>query len=471
MKDNYDIAIIGSGPGGYVAALRAAHLGKNVCIIERRLIGGTCLTRGCIPTKAYAASRDALHKVRNAAGFGIDVQSAGVDFGKIFDRKNKIVKDVRKSVAALLKGNKVIIIKGAGTLVDANTIKVTTKEGVESNVRADNIIIATGSKPLKLPALKIDHKNVLTSNDVLKMDTLPKDMVIIGGGIIGCEFASIFCAFGVKITIVELLDNILPTVDPQVANMLRRSLKEKGIRVITSTKVEDVEIKTDGVYLNLSICESLKTEKALVSVGRAPNISGIGLEELGIELDGGRIAVDDKMRTNVKNIFAIGDVTAGPMLAHKASNDGIRAVHSAFGLGARNVPFANIPSVVFTNPEIAYVGINEKEAKEKKVEYTCGRFSYAASSKAACMGESKGLIKIVAKKDSGVIIGAAIFGAHASDLIYGLGVAVDKKLKAKDVYETVFAHPTLCEGIKEALEDIDGLAVHKIKAPTSQKRK
>jgi dihydrolipoamide dehydrogenase len=448
MTTKYDIAIIGSGPGGYVAALRAAHLGNRVCIIEKRQIGGTCLNRGCIPTKAYAASRDVLYKVQNAAGFGIDVQSAVVDFGRIFDRKNSIVKNVRKSVANLLKGNKVDIIKGAGRLVDKNTIKVTTKGGVESNVRADNIIIATGSKPLKLPALKIDHKNVLTSNDVLKMDTLPKDMVIIGGGIIGCEFASIFSAFGVKITIVELLDNILPTVDPQIANIIR----------------------TNGVYLNLSICESLKTEKVLVSAGRVPNISGIGLEELGIRLDGATVAVDDEMRTSVKNIFAIGDVTAGPMLAHKASNDGICAVHSALGLGAHNVPFANIPSVVFTNPEIAYVGVNEKEAKEKKVEYTCGRFSYAASSKAACMGESTGLIKIIAKKDSGVIIGATICGAHASDLIYGLGVAIDKKLMAKDVYETVFAHPTLCEGVKEALEEIDGLAVHKIKLPVTASR-
>jgi len=292
-------------------------------------------------------------------------------------------------------------------------------------------------------------------------------MVIIGGGIIGCEFASIFSAFGVKITIVELLDSILPTVDPQIANMAKRSLKEKSVRVLTGTKVEDVEVRADGVYLNLSVCESLKTEKVLVSVGRVPNITGIGLEELGIEIKEGRIAVDDEMRTGVENIFAIGDVTAGPMLAHKASNDGICAVQSAFGLGAHNVPFANIPSVVFTDPEIAYVGINEKEAKEDSIEYTCGRFSYSASSKAACMGETNGLIKIVAKKDSGVIIGATIFGAHASDLIYGLGVAIDKKLTAKDVYETVFAHPTLCEGVKEALEDIDGMAIHKIKLPVA----
>jgi dihydrolipoamide dehydrogenase len=461
--NRYDLAVIGSGPGGYVAALQAARLNKTVCLIEKGSIGGTCLNRGCIPTKAYAASRDALYKVQNAGSFGIDVSRASVNFKEIFKRKNLIVKAARKSVINLLRGNKVDIIKGAGRLVDKNTVEaVNKKDGAKTTVQADNIIIATGSKPLKIPVLNIDHENVLTSSDVLKLDTLMKDMVIIGGGIIGCEFASIFSAFGVKVTIVELLDSILPTADPKIVSPLKRRFKKMGIRMITGVKVEDVASGTDGVELTLSDKDKLRTDRVLVSVGRASNTSGLGLNELGIKLDGDKIVVGEDKRTNIGNIFAIGDVTAGPMLAHKASYDGICAVHSAFGLKFNSEPFYNIPSVVFTDPEIAYVGISEQDAKDKSIEYRSGHVSYSSSSKAACMGESDGLIKVIAKKETGVIMGASICGAHASDLIYGLGVAISRKMKAEEVCKTIFAHPTLSELVKEALEDVDGLSVHKI---------
>ncbi len=459
---NYDIAIIGSGPGGYVAALRAAHLQKSVCLIERGRIGGTCLNRGCIPTKAYAASRDVLHTVRGAADFGIDVSTAGVDFQRIFARKNQIVKDVRTTVTRLVRGSGIDIIKGSGRLVDENRVSVEAKDGAMTDVRAEHIIIATGSRPQILPFLKVDHESVLTSGDLLKLDTLPEDIVIIGGGIIGCEFASIFNAFGVKITIVELAESILPTIDRQLANIVRRRFKRDGIRVMTGTKVTGVNVTGDTVTLSIDNGDDISAAKALVSVGRAPNTKGIGIDEVGIRLDNGKVVVDDCGRTGVGGIFAIGDVTAGPMLAHKASYDAINAVHSAFGIAPHTVPHSSIPSVVFTSPEIASVGVSEAEAKELSIDYTCGRFSYAASSKALCMNKTEGLIKIVAKKDSGVIIGAAICGARASDMIYGLGVAIDNERRAKDVYKTVFAHPTLCEGIKEALEGIDGMAVHKI---------
>ncbi len=462
LENKFDIAIIGSGPGGYVAALRAARLGKKVCVIERGLIGGTCLNRGCIPTKAYAASRDALHLAQRAGDFGIDTGAVSIDFSKVFNRKKRIVKDVRMSVVNLLKGNKIALKKGRGKIIDTNRIAVTAKDGTETELLADNIIIATGSKPLNIPALKIDHERILTSNDLLKLDELPKNIVIIGGGIIGCEFASIFSAFGVDITIVELLDNILPTVDRQISNIVKRSLKTQGVTIKTGVKVEAITVDDGGAKVALASGETISTEKVLVSIGRAPNTKGLELEELGVEMERGRITVDQNGQTSIKNIYAIGDVTLGPMLAHKASHDGINAVHSICGLEVHTVKEENIPSVVFTDPEVAYVGLSEADAKAKAIDHVCGRFSYSASSKAACMGETKGLIKIVAKKDTGVIIGASICGAHASDLIYGLGVAISRGLRASEVYETVFAHPTLCEGVKEALEEIDGLAIHKI---------
>ena len=472
MYKNYDIAIIGSGPGGYVAALHAAHLGKSVCIIEKGAIGGTCLNRGCIPTKAYAASRDNLKQVKEAGAFGIDVSSFKVDFGAIFERKNRIVTDVRKSVIALLNGNRVDIVQGNGRLIDNNTIlAVNKKDGHETKISADNIIIATGSKPLNIPSLKIDHDRILTSSDVLKMNTLPRELVIIGGGIIGCEFASIFSAFGVKVTIVELMDSILATVDPQAAGIIKRRFRRDGISVITGVKVEDIDVKGESVKLSLSNSETLSTEKVLVSVGRSPNTAGIGLEDLGIELDGNKIIVDQEQRTNIKNIFAIGDVTHGPMLAHKASDDGVRPVNAAAVRVHEEEPSQNVPSVVFTDPEIAYVGMSETQIKESGIEYICGKVSYSSSSKAHCIGETDGLIKVIAKKDNGVIIGATICGAHASDLIYGLGVAISRGMKAKDVHSTIFAHPTLSELVKEALEDIDGLAIHKIAKQKSPKNR
>jgi dihydrolipoamide dehydrogenase len=462
MKESYDIAIIGSGPGGYVAALHAAHLKKSVCIIEKGAIGGTCLNRGCVPTKAYAASRDVLNKVKEAADFGIDTSSVNVNFKAIFERKNAIVKDTRKSVIGLLRGNRIDIVKGQGKIINSNTIGVfNKKDGANTTIKADNIIIATGSRPLNIPALKIDHENVLTSSDVLKLETLPNDMVIIGGGIIGCEFASIFSSFGVKVTIVELMETILPTIDPNITSLIKRKFKKNGIDLLTGVKVEEVSVEGE-ITLKLSGGKELTTKKVLVSVGRASNISGIGLEELKIALDGDKVVVDDERRTNIKNIFAIGDIIKGPMLAHKASYDGVRAVNSAFGIKSKKVPDEHVPSVVFTDPEIAYVGLNENEAKDKGIDCNVGKVFYASSSKAHCMGETDGLIKVIAKKDSGVIIGAAICGAHASDLIPVLAVSITNGAKAKDVYETIFAHPTLSELVKEAAEDIDDLAVHKI---------
>jgi len=462
MSKKYDIAIIGSGPGGYVAALHAAHHSMSVCVIEKSAIGGTCLNRGCIPTKAYAASRDALNNILHASDLGIDVAHPKINFGDIFARKNNIVKQNRKSVTSLLRGSGVDLVKGNGKLVDKNTvIAVNKNDGSESEIKADNIIIATGSRPMNIPAFKIDHINVLTSSDVLKLDTLPKEMVIIGGGIIGCEFASIFAAFGVNITIVELLDSILPTVDTQLVHIIKRRFKREDVNIITGVKVDKVMV--DGtVKLTLSDGEIITTDKVLVSIGRASNISGLWVDDIDIKIERDKIIVDDKKRTSVDNIYAIGDVTDGPMLAHKASYDGICAVNNILGIKTREEPFHNVPSVVFTDPEIAYVGLSEEQAKEQVIDYKLGRVSYASSSKALCMGKTDGLIKVIAKKDDNVIIGAAICGAHASDLIYGLGVAISNKLTAKDVYETIFSHPTLSEMVKEALEDVDGLAIHKI---------
>ncbi|MFC1855074.1 dihydrolipoyl dehydrogenase [Thermodesulfobacteriota bacterium] len=471
MTKKYDIAIIGAGPGGYVAALHAAHLNKSVCLIEKSAIGGTCLNRGCIPTKAYAASRDALLNVRLASQLGITIPSHEVDFKEIHDRKNKIVMQTRNSVVELLAGNGAENVRGTGRIIGANSVEVENHRAkTKTIVEADNIIIATGSETFVVNALPVDHKRVITSGDVIRIDTLPKDIVIVGGGIIGCEFASILSTFGVKVTIVELMDSILCMVDKQIARIVRDRFKNDGIEMLTGVKADGVEIKDDCACLKLSDGKEISTEMILVAVGRTPNTKGIGLEEVGITTERGRIIVDDEMRTNVKNIFAIGDITPGPMLAHKASAEGICAVNNAAGIETKSEPFENIPAVIFTYPEIACVGLDGKMAREKGIEVSIGRVAYDSSSKAHCMGEPEGMIKVIAKKDSGVIIGGSICGAHAGDLIHILSVAVKNKLQAKDVYETIFAHPTLSELIKEAAEDVDGIAVHKIKRKTSQKK-
>ncbi|MBE9531730.1 MAG: dihydrolipoyl dehydrogenase [Proteobacteria bacterium] len=472
MKE-FDIVIIGGGPGGYVAAIRGAQEGASVALIEKRKLGGTCLNWGCIPTKALYHSAKALSAAKGAEEYGVELGGAKVGFNlsKAVERKNGIVDKLVGGVAQLLKGNGVEVFNGSAFIYNSARVTITRHDETEI-IASRNIIIATGSEPAMIPAFNIDRKDILTSTEMLDMKEVPESLLIIGGGVMGCEFATIFAKFGAKVTIVELLDTILSTEDKQVVRTVSKSFKALGIDVKTGVTVESVEAgEFDGgnVKTTLAGGEELITTKALVSIGRSFNSAGLGLEELGVELDRGSIKVNERMETSVEGVYAIGDVVGGMLLAHVASTEGAVAVKNALG-GDAVMDYSVIPAGIFTDPEIASVGLREKEAKEKGIEVSVGRFPYAASGKALGMGESEGFVQVVADPKTDKVLGASIVGAHATDLIGELALAMKTGASVKDIADTVHAHPTLPEIVQEAVEDIHGKAIHKISRQTKKRK-
>lgn len=455
------LAVLGAGPGGYVAAIKAAQLGAQVTIIEDTEVGGTCLNRGCIPTKALLASAEALIQARDIEDFGLELKGEVVpNLSKIMERKGKVVGTLVKGIKGLFKSWGVALVEGRGTLLDANKIEVRKKDGSTQIVEADKIIIATGSRPAQIPAFPTDGKFILSSDDVLGLSEIPKSMVIIGAGVIGCEFACIFSAMGTEVTMVEMLPRAVSTEDVEVSDLLERELKKKKIKLLKNTGVKQVTVADGGVRVTLSTGEGLSAEKVLVSIGRALNSSGIGLEAAGVKTGPkGEIAVDDRMRTSVENIYAIGDVTGGILLAHVASTGGIVAAKNACGKDAR-MDHACVPAAIFTSPEIGSVGLREHQAAEKGVKVSVGRFQFRGLGKAHAMGEIAGFVKIVADSETDMVLGAHIIGPHASDLVHECALAIKAGLKVKDIAGTIHAHPTLSEGIMEAAEDVHGEAVH-----------
>lgn len=452
------IAVLGGGPGGYVAAIKAAQLGAETVLIEKKKVGGTCLNVGCIPTKALLSTTDVYKTVKKAQDFGINISGEiNADINTVNTRKEDIVGKLVQGIEFLLKKNGVKLIPGFGKVTGKNTIEVTNENQEVEIVEVDKIILATGSVPIVPEFFKYDTKKVITSDEALYLEDVPKSIVIVGGGVIGCEFGQYFQRMGTKVSIVEMADQLLPTEDTDTAKELQKQFKSEGIEFFTGTKVEDVNVDSE-VTVTLSNGDQLTGEVMLVSIGRRANIENIGLEELGIETKNGKIVVNDSMETSVEDIYAIGDIINTPFLAHVASKEGVVAVESALGRDA-SVNYNAVPRCVYTDPEVASVGITEKEAKEKGIEVNIGKFKNTGIGKALVIGKPQGFIKIITDCND-VIIGAAVVGAHATDLLAELTLAVHFGLTAEQVGDVIHPHPTLSEGLMEACHDVHKGCVH-----------
>ncbi|MDN5302927.1 MAG: dihydrolipoamide dehydrogenase [Thermoanaerobacteraceae bacterium] len=459
-----DITIIGGGPGGYVAAIQAAKMGAKVILIEKDVLGGTCLNRGCIPTKSLVRSAEIFKNLKEAEDFGCQAENISVDIKSVVGRKNRVITQLVQGIEYILKKHDVRVIRGIGEIKDCNTVFVKEK-AAEITIKTNNIIIATGSKSSSLPIPGKDLECIMDSSDALQMDELPEKMVIIGGGVIGMEFAFIFSGFGVDVTVVEFLDEVLAAFDSDIIEEISKIAKSKGIKIFTGSKVEQIIQGEDGqsivVFSKDNEKKYISADKVLMAVGRQPSLDGLDVASLGLELnDKGRgIKVNEKMQTNIPNIYAIGDVTNRVLLAHVASHQGIVAVKNIIGVPSE-IDYNVIPSAIFTDPEIAMVGIGEKAAKKQGIDVEVGKFPFAASGKALTMGESRGFVKIIKQKCTGKILGGAIIGPHATDLIAEIALAVKKGLTCEDVIETVHAHPTTAEAIHEAVLAAEGGAIH-----------
>ncbi len=446
FKIMYDICIIGSGSAGYVAGIRGAQLGKKVCIVERDEIGGVCLNRGCIPTKALLASVEAFQNVKNAKDFGIKVTSPEISFQEIMRRKQMIVRKLTSGIRFLLKQNGVEIINGEANIKEPGCLTVGEKE-----IKAKSIIICTGSSSF-LP-FEVDREYILTSDEILSLESLPKSILIIGAGVIGVEFATIFSGLGSKVTLVEMLPGILPEIkDEKIVNVIKKELEAQGIKIIEGSKVEKIE--TSRNISLLSTGEEIEAEKVLIACGRVPNLDTV--KNIGLNIEAGRIVVDSSMRTNINGIYAAGDITGTPLLAHKSSSEGIVATENASGLKSV-MDYNSIPNCIFSNPEIACVGKFESEVPDAKV----GEYRFQGVGKALCIGESKGFAKVITDKNCKVK-GVQIIGPHASDLIPICVMGVKNEIMAQELGELIYPHPTLSECLKEAFLDITHSAIHKL---------
>lgn len=455
-----DVIVIGGGPGGYVAAIRAAQLGKKVALIEKDKFGGTCLNRGCIPTKALYKEAEILNTLKCIDEYGINIDSYKIDVEKIQTRKQGIVDQLVSGIEQLLKANSIEVIKGSVSFKDKNTMMVSLEDGSTKEITASNIIVAAGSKPAVPPIPGADMAGIYTSEDILNFESIPESLTIIGGGVIGMEFAGIFNSMGTKVTVVEFLPNILGNVDSDIVKRFQVSVKKRGISVNTSCKVTKIEKTDDGfkVYAEGKKGEiQIDSEKVLISTGRIPSIEGLNLENAGIEYDRKGIKTDENYETNIKGIYAIGDVNGKIMLAHAASYQGIKAAEAINGIHKRA---ANpvVPGCIFVFPEIATAGITEDEAKTKGMEYKTSKFMFGANGKALTLGEPEGFVKVISSSDT--IIGVHIMGPHASDLIHEGVLAITNKLDVDAVINTIHAHPTLSESFSEAVAGLKGEAIH-----------
>ncbi len=464
-ENTFDVIVIGAGPGGYVAAIRAAQLGMRVaCVEQAKTLGGTCLNVGCIPSKALLESSERFAQTQNhLAEHGIVVESPTFNFGKMMERKANIVERLTKGVAGLFKKNKIVSVQGQASLQDPQTVKVTGPDK-ETTLKAKRIIIATGSKPIQIPGLKIDQKNILDSTGALAMNEVPKKLAVVGGGYIGLELGSVYARLGSEVWVIEMLDRLIPGMDAEIAKHLQQQLKKQGMQFKFSTKVKQAVVKKAGqVELALSGPESEESFVAnavLVAVGRKPNTEGLGLEKIGVALDKkNRIKVDEHYQTSLSGVYAIGDVITGPMLAHKAMEEGVVLAEHLAGQAAE-VHYLSIPSVVYTWPEVAAVGLHEEELKDLKIPFKKFKFPFLANGRALCLGDSDGWVKLLAHPETDRLLGAHIIGPRASDMIAELVLAFAHSSSAEDLAKTVHAHPTLAEAVKEAALGLGDGPIH-----------
>jgi dihydrolipoamide dehydrogenase len=456
------LTIIGAGPGGYVAAIRAAQKGAQVTVVENAEVGGTCLNLGCIPTKTLIASAEALVHARRAAEFGLEAAGAvSYNLSRIRERKEKVVSTQVKGIKGLFKSWGVSLIEGRGSLLSPDMVRVVQQDGTTMDVKSDRVIIATGSRPAKIPGIPFDGETVMTSDDAVQLKKVPKSLLIIGAGVIGSEFAFIYRTFGAEVTMVEMMPRALSTEDAEMSGLIEREFKKAGIKLMANVKVERVEKDAeDMMAVSLSNGQKIRTDAILVSIGRSMNSENIGLEAVGLNRGKrGEIAVNEKMETDVPGIYAIGDVTGKILLAHVASHQGLVAVENALG-GDEKMDYTVVPSGIFTMPEIGSVGLREKDAVEKGIKVRIGRFPYRALGKAHAMGEITGMVKVIADEASDKVLGVHICGAHATDMVHEGALAMKMGATARNLGHMVHAHPTLAEAMMEAAEDVHDMAIH-----------
>lgn len=456
-----DTLVVGAGPGGYVAAIRAAQLGQKVTIVDKGALGGVCLNVGCIPSKALITAGQKAAEAQGIEELGIKAEKVSVDFSKVQEWKDSVVNKLTSGVEGLLKGNKVDIVSGEAYFVDKNTAKVMDEKNSQT-YKFNNCIIATGSTPIEIPSFKFSDR-VLDSTGALSLKEIPKKLVVIGGGYVGTELGTAFANFGTEVTFLEGAKDILGGFEKQMTQVVKKRLKKKGVTIVTEAVAKGVEETKDGVKVTYEAKgkeETLEADYVLVTVGRKPNTEEIGLEQVGIELDErGRVKTDKQCRTSVDNIYAIGDITAGPPLAHKASYEGKIAAEVISGEKSE-VDYIGVPAVAFTEPELATVGLSEQEAKDKGFNVKVGKFPFAANGRALALNEADGFLKLITRKEDGLVLGGQIAGPNASDMISEIGLAVESGMTAEDIALTIHAHPTLGEITMEAAEVGLGKPVH-----------
>lgn len=462
MTESFDLVVIGGGPGGYVCAIRAAQLGMKVACVEKRgTLGGTCLNVGCIPSKALLESSEVYEQAMHvAASHGVVLKGVSVDLNTMMGRKEKVVADLCKGIEGLFKKNKVTYIKGHATILGAGRIAVDGKE----TLAAKAIVIATGSESMPLPGIEVDEKQIVTSTGALSLDKVPEHLVVIGGGYIGLEMGSVWKRLGSKVTVVEFLDRIVPAMDGETGKQFQRILEKQGFAFKLGTKVTGAEKKGKKVTLSLEAAagggqEKMEADIVLLSIGRRPYTENLGLESVGVALDRGRIPVDHHYQTSAAGIYAIGDVIAGPMLAHKAEDEGV-AVAEILAGQAGHVNYDAIPGVVYTWPEVATVGKTEEELKQARVAYKSGKFPFLANSRARAVDQTEGFVKILADAATDRVLGVHIIGPQAGTLIAEAVLAMEIGASSEDLARTCHAHPTLNEAVKEAAFAVDGRAIH-----------
>ncbi len=458
----YDLIVIGGGPAGYAGAIRAGQLGKKVACIELERAGGTCLNWGCIPTKALLKSAELYQKIKKAETFGITAKDVTFDFAKVMERSRGVSQQMAKGIEFLFKKNKVDYYVGRGQVPAAGMVEITEGEHQGKFFKAKNILIATGCKMRRIPDLAVDGARVMTSREALANKTLPKSIVIVGAGAIGVEFAYFYNAFGSKVTLVEMLPQILPVEDEEVAKTLHRSFEKQGIAIHTATKCESFQVGKNSVKLNLvkdGQGTAIEAETVLSAIGVVASLEGVLGKSLSVELDRNYVKVGDDYQSSVKGIYAAGDIIGPPWLAHVATFEAVSAVNGMFGHGkAKRVK--NFPGCTYCQPQIASTGLTEQAAKEKKLDYRVGKFPFSASGKAVASAESEGFVKVISDAKTGEILGAHIIGAEATELIAEYGLAVELEATIEDIHQTIHAHPTLSEAVMEAAAATTGEAIH-----------
>ncbi len=463
--EKFDLTVIGSGPGGYTAAIRASQLGSRVAIVEKKELGGLCLNLGCIPSKAILKSAELFRLMKRAGDFGLAAADVSVDYAKVVARSRKAAQRLSKGVEFLMKKNKVATFPGTGRLTGPRRVLVERDGAGGGNVEIESarVILATGTEPRGLPGMPFDGRSILHSDQAILSTERPASVAVIGGGAVGAEFAYWYNAFGSRTTVIEIADQLLPSTDREIAELLARSFKRQGITALTSARVESAVTKEDGVTLSVRSGSETKTIEAtlvLVAVGRAATIQGLGLEEAGIELRNGFVQVDEKYGTSCPTVFAIGDVIGAPMLAHAASAEGVAAVEMMNGRDHGFVDPLRIPACTYCQPEVATIGLTEEAAAARGIAVKTGRFPFRANGRAIGAGEEEGLVKLVADAKYGEILGAHIIGHGATELIAEIGLARTLEATAKEIQVTVHAHPTLAETLGEAALDLDGITLN-----------